>query len=398
MAHSARIQPVSAAPSRMTATEPLRQLLAEGEVPGPRGFLPPYEPLRRLPPGFEPWEEMAWDLSARYLVGRIRRDLAGLPELDPARLGDGPEVERGMLLLTFFAGAYVHATDPPAASLPPPVARPLVALSRRLGRPPILSHASLAMHNWRRLDPEGSIVVENLANLVGTHGSTDETWFLTIAVAIEACGGEEPARILRTLLAADEGDAAVVAAELERLAGTIEAITVLTERTREGCDPHVFYRRVRPPFSGWLEPGVIYEGTELAEPLVLAGGSAAQSPLIQCFDAALSVEQPEAARGPHLDMRRYMDPRHRRFVAAVEESGAIRRFASATGDTAVRNAYDAALSALGELRRVHMAIVNDYIVRQADPGAAARGTGGTDFRRFLGGAIAGTEDARLKDA
>lgn len=381
----------------MTAIDPLRQLAAEGGVPGPRGFLPPYEPLRQLPPGFEAWEEMALDVSARYLVGRVRRDLAALPDLDPTPLADGPEAERAMLLLTFFAGAYVHATDPPATSLPPPLARPLVALARRLGRPPILSHASLAMHNWRRLDPPGPIEVENLANLVGIHGSTDETWFLTIAVAIEACGGEEPARIVRMEMAADAGDAETVAAELGRLSETIGRITVLTERTREGCDPHVFYRRVRPPFSGWFEPGVAYEGTDLTEPLVLAGGSAAQSPLIQSFDAALSVGQPEAARKPHLDMRRYMDPRHRRFIEAVEQSGAIRRFAATRSATAVRVAYDDALSAFAELRRVHMAIVNDYIVRQADPGTAARGTGGTDFRRFLGGAIAGTERARLEN-
>lgn len=379
----------------MTATKALRQLAAEGGVPGPRGFLPPYEPLRRLPPGFEAWEEMTSDISARYLVGRVRRDLAALPELDPASLADGPEAERAMLLLTFFAGAYVHATDPPAANLPPPLARPLVALSRRLGRPPILSHASLAMHNWRRLDPSGPIEVENLVNLVGIHGSTDETWFLTIAVAIEACGGEEPARIVRMEIAAEAGDDETVAAELGRLSETIRRITALTERTREGCDPHVFYRRVRPPFSGWFEPGVRYQGTDLAEPLVLAGGSAAQSPLIQSFDAALSVEQPGAARGPHLDMRRYMAPRHRRFVKAVEESGAVRRFAASTRSPVVRNGYDDALAALAELRRVHMAIVNDYILRQADAGAEARGTGGTDFRRFLGGALAGTERARL---
>lgn len=381
----------------MTATESLRRLAARGGVPGQRGFLPTYEPLRELPRGFEAWEEMALDVSARYLVGRVRRDLAGLPELDPNPLADGPEVERAMLLLTFFAGAYVHATDPPSASLPPPLARPLVALSRRLGRPPILSHASLAMHNWRRLDPSGPIEVENLANLVGIHGSTDETWFLTIAVAIEACGGEEPARIVRMEIAAEAGDSETVAAGLGRLGETIRRVTVLTERTREGCDPHVFYHRVRPAFSGWFEPGVRYEGTDLAEPLVLAGGSAAQSPLIQSFDAALSVEQPGAARGPHLDMRRYMNPRHRRFIEAVEQSGAIRRLAAAGRSKAVRAAYDDALTALAELRRVHMAIVNDYIVRQADPGAAARGTGGTDFRRFLGGAIAGTERARLPD-
>ena len=380
----------------MNRSGPLTQLAAQGGVPGPRGFLPPYEPLRRLPPGFEAWEEIAADLSVRYLVGRIRADLAGLPELDPAPLLDGPEVERGMLLLGFFAGAYVHASDPPAASLPPPLARPLLALSRRLGRPPILGYPSLNMHNWRRLDPAGPIALENLVNLLGVHGSTDETWFLTGAVAIEACGGEEPARIVRATIAAEEGDADTVAPELERLTRTIGKITELTERTREACDPHIFYRRVRPPISGWSEPGVIYGGTDLAEPLVLAGASAAQSPLIQCFDAALSIEHPEEARSPHLEMRRYMNPPHRRFVAAVEKSGAIRRLAAAGISRAVTDAYDAALAAFTQFRRVHLAIVTDYIARQADPGTPARGTGGTDFGRFLGGTLAGVEQARLK--
>ncbi len=380
----------------MTANETLQQLAAEGGVPGPRGFLPPYEPLRRLPPGFEPWEEIAADLSVRYLVGRIRADLAGLPELDPAPLQDGPEVERAMLLLGFFAGAYVHAADSPAASLPPPLARPLLALSRRLGRPPILAYASLNMHNWRRLDPAGPIALQNVVNLLGVHGSTDETWFLTGAVAIEACGGEEPARIVRAAIAAEARDADTVTSELERLTRTIGEITVLTERTREACDPYVFYRRVRPPYAGWSEPGVFYAGTDVAAPLVLAGASAAQSPLIQCFDAALSIEHPEAARSPHLEMRRYMNPPHRRFVAAVERSGAIRRLAAAGHSRAVTDAYDAALDAFTQFRRTHLAVVTDYIARQADPGTPALGTGGTDFGRFLGGTLAGVENARLK--
>ena len=72
------------------------------------------------------------------------------------------------------------------------------------------------MHNWRRLDPAGPIALENLVNLLGVHGSTDETWFLTGAVTIEACGSEEPARIVRATIAAEEGDADTVASELER--------------------------------------------------------------------------------------------------------------------------------------------------------------------------------------
>ena len=74
VAHSARPKHVSPLRAQMTmeplmTTEPLLRLAAQGGVPGPRGFLPPYEPLRRLPPGFEAWEEIAADLSVRYPGG-----------------------------------------------------------------------------------------------------------------------------------------------------------------------------------------------------------------------------------------------------------------------------------------------------------------------------------------
>ena len=373
----------------------LAGLADAGEVPGPRGFLPPYEPLSRLPSEFAAWDRLAEELPARLVTGRIRGDLRRLPLLEVDGLERPPEAERAMLLLSLFAGVYVHASDPPELSLPPPVARPLVALSRRLGRPPVLSHQSLALHNWRRLDPEGPIVLENLAHLQGAHGSTDELWFLTVAVAIEAAGGGVPALAVRAAAAAAAGDRETVEEDLAELAGTIRKITRLTDRTREGCDPHVFYHRVRPQFSGWPAPGVRYEGTDLGERLVLAGGSAAQSPLIQVFDALLSIAHPPAAREVHLDMRRYMSPRHRRFVAAVEADGSVRRFVDSTGGPSLRRAYDTAVAELGELRRVHFVLVRDYVSRQASPGTPARGTGGTDYGAFLGAAREGTERARL---
>ena len=359
--------------------------------PGRLGFLPPYEPLRRLPAPFDPWEEIAADLPVRRLVGRIRPDLEALPFLDPESLEDGPEIERAMLILSHFAGAYVHDTDPPRLSLPPPVARPLATAARRLSRPPIGAHASLAMHNWRRIDPERPVAVENLATLVRAHGSTDEIWFFTIAIAIEAVGAGIPALVADAETAAAREDGATVGRALVRLGEVIRAVTALTERTREGCDPGVFYRRVRPPFSAWPAPGVTYQGADYPEPLVLAGGSAAQSPLVQLFDAVLSVRHPPLGRSLCLEMRRYMAPAHRAFVTEVEAAGAIRRFIEDSGDGWLRGKFEAALANLLELRQVHWRLVSDYITRQAAPGARARGTGGTDYGRFLTSTIRGVE-------
>ena len=90
-------------------------------------------------------------------------------------------------------------------------------------------------------------------------------------------------------------------------------------------------------------------------------------------------------------MRRYMAPAHRRFISAVEADGAVRRLVLRVPDPALRDAYDGALAALLELRRVHWKLVVDYISKQAAPGTVARGTGGTDYGRFLAAARDGVE-------
>lgn len=378
------------------APTPLLHELDPGDVPGSRGFLPVYEPLRRLPPEFEAWDQLAAELPARLVTDRLRRDVAAMPELDPSSLADGAEVERAMLLLSLFAGAFVHGSDSVADRIPPSLARPLVAVSNRLGRPPILSHQSLVVHNWRRLALDEPIELGNLAHLAGAHGSTDELWFLMATVEIEAVGGPIPTLAVRLAGAARARDADTVSAGLAQIAATIEKVADLTDRTRERCDPHVFYHRVRPAFSGWASPGVRYDGTGLTEPQILAGGSAAQSPLVQLFDAVLSVRHLPGARPIHRDMRRYMHRRHRRFVAAVEADGSVRRFAASSSPPKVWRAYTDAVDALVRLRRVHLRLVHDYISTQAGPGRAARGTGGTDFGAFLGVSLEGTEQARRR--
>lgn len=69
------------------------------------------------------------------------------------------------------------------------VAVPLHALAEEEGVPPIMTHMSLVLNNWRRLDPAGPIVARNLACSCRFLGGQDETWFYTATVEIEAKGG-----------------------------------------------------------------------------------------------------------------------------------------------------------------------------------------------------------------
>src|SRR5881396_844732 len=104
-------------------------------------------------------------------------------------LRQGPELERAMLLLSYLGHAYVWGGGSgvePARCIPAGLAVPWYAVAARLGRPPVLSYASYALHNWRRLDPAGLIALGNIVLLQNFLAGVDEEWFILVHVDIEA--------------------------------------------------------------------------------------------------------------------------------------------------------------------------------------------------------------------
>ena len=362
-----------------------------------RGFLPAPDPLELLPPDYAVWEETARTLSGLRAVGRLRGTVDGWPMIGLDALESRAQVERAMLLLSFVGNTYVWESSPPA-SIPEVLAKPWCAAAGRLGRPPIASHASLVLQNWRRLDPDRDIELGNLATQTLAFGGTDEQWFYLVTVAIEAAGA--PAlRLLAELhenRARDRIDSVV--AGLSHLSPVLESLTPLLERMRERCDPYIFYHRVRPFLTGWPEPGLIYEGVD-AEPRLYAGGSAAQSSLIQAIDAGLGLRHADASSGPFLmEMRRYMPPGHRAFIEALEAEPSLRAFVEERMPTHPKlvDAFNRAVGAVDEFRESHFEIVRDYISRQAESaGGMALGTGGTAYGHFLSQTKKETEQARV---
>ena len=82
----------------------------------PRGFLPPRDPLIRLPHPFETWEQTADVLSKLALSRYIRPALEDLPPFQVQALQTLEEFERAMSMLSFMANMYVFAPDHPVAS------------------------------------------------------------------------------------------------------------------------------------------------------------------------------------------------------------------------------------------------------------------------------------------
>jgi indoleamine 2,3-dioxygenase len=338
---------------------------------------------------------MGTDLPALLLAGQARARLTALPCADTTQLQDGLEVERAMLLLSTFVNAYVFADADPALRIPRALAVPLWQITERLGRKPIIHHAANALHNWRRLDATRGITLDNLAILQPFLGSSDESWFVLVTVAVEASGAASLPQLVRAQTAAAAGDAPMLSDALGHIAYTIKQMSGNLLRMYEKCDPHIFFTRIRPFLASWPAPGVVYEGVS-ETPMVFAGGSAGQSSLVQALDAALSVRHTDPRSSPFLmEMRHYMPPPHRRFVEALEAGPDVAAFVQAQGQPELTEAYNTCIDLLTQFRKQHMEIAVRYITKQAPSNEEAKGTGGTSLAQFLGATRQQTRERRV---
>jgi indoleamine 2,3-dioxygenase len=358
-------------------------------VPGERGFLPSPDPARALPAAFGAWDEVGRDLPKLLASGRARMVLERLPAPDPDRLPD-EALPRAMLLLSFFGHAYVWASwrEAPAERLPAPLARPWVAVARRLGRPPVLSYASYALDNWRRLDPDGPIALGNLALLQNFLGGLDEEWFVAVHVQIEQQAAPALAALPRAQASAAAGDTAALAAALGTVAAALERMHRTLLRMPDNCDPYIYYNRVRPFIHGWQQSPVVYEGVpeHHGAPQGYYGETGAQSSIVPCLDAVLGVaHQPDELREYLVGMRAYMPPAHRAFLERLEAGPSVRDAVLARPTPELRDAYDACVAALAAFRSTHLGYAARYIQDQTQVGANTNlyGTGGTPFMRYL---------------
>ncbi|GJD21497.1 hypothetical protein RIVM261_064530 [Rivularia sp. IAM M-261] len=352
------------------------------QVDAVRGFLPKEDPLEKLPSTFEVWERIASNMSALLMTNRLRATLEEVSLLDTCRLEDERQIRRAFLLLSVFGNAYVWSGKEPATTIPQTIAIPWCKLAEKLDRPPIVAHASMVLDNWRRLDKSKPIELNNISTLQLFLGGLDEQWFYLTNVAIEAKGAPALVSLVEAqkFLVADNVNG--VTKHLRVVVQAIADIYEILVRIPEKCDPYIFYHRVRPFIAGWHSEGVIYEGVSEV-PRKFVGGSAAQSSLIQSLDAALGIKHQKDKQSFLYKMRDYMPPAHRKFIEALEAAPSIRDFVLTYKHNYpfLCNIYNDCIQALENFRQKHMQLAVCFIARQAPHNA--RGTGGTDFARFL---------------
>lgn len=360
------------------------------------GFLPSEFPVTCLPQEYyRPWEELVANLPALLLTKRIRALVDEMPLLETDRLENVPQIRRAYQVLGFLAHAYVWGTNEPSSRLPQQVAAPLVAVSENLGLPPLATYAGLCLWNYKEIFPSGpeaksqEMDLNNITTINTFTGAMDESWFYLVSVFFEYRGGRIVHFGKQAMEYAETGDLPKLVAALQNLALAIDHLGSVLMQMEEMCDPHVFYFRIRPYLAGWKnmadvglnKDGVLY-GNETS-PRSYAGGSNAQSSLIQFLDSLLKIHHhstgerpapheqkpagPKKEANPYLmEMRDYMPRKHREFLALVDATSKIRDVVvanPANGELSL--SYDACLAMTKLFRDKHIQIVTRYVVLQA---------------------------------
>lgn len=354
------------------------------------GFLPEEDPLQYLPNTFvsAAWNRACDDLPELLKKGAVAHTIFELPVVGQAeleRIASNPRMaECAMRKLSFLTSALIHPYDgreEPATHIFQNIAVPLYYLADSLERKPILSYASYALHNWRRIDQNAPISLNNVKIIDGFLKTSDENWFIIIHVVIESQARHGIEAIQRAMGACLNNDARALSASLCEVSRNLDELLSILQRMPEECSTDYYWNSVRPFIFFFDE--VIYEGVEKLHgvPQRLHGETGAQSSIVPLFDAALGIwHQPTELIGHIKSMRDYMPPQHRALIEKAEESSTIRDFIRISGDRDLQLRYDECLMYLHAFRSQHLEWAQQYIT---DKDENPHGTGGSYFMPFL---------------
>lgn len=360
------------------------------------GFLPETDPLQHLPEAFSVWEKTIKELPKLLISNSLLAQVKMLPPFPVNQLRSEAEYELAMVLLSFLGHAYVWGGKEPATKIIKEIAIPWYQVSKKLNRPPVLSYASYALHNWRRIDAKKPIELGNIALLQNFHGGMDEEWFVLVHVEIEA----KAAVAINVLMAVQEAalnkNHVALMTHLKTIAETLGKICQTLDRMPEHCDPYIYYNRVRPYIHGWMDNsiypnGIVYEGVDAygGRPQKFRGETGAQSSIIPSLDWVLGITHQNDRLSSYLkEMRDYMPTQHRTFLKALESKPSIRDYVveHAKKDSALRDIYNHCIELIARFRTTHLHYAAQYIQKQSQTSEANPtevGTGGTPFMDYL---------------
>uniref|UniRef100_A0A667XPE5 Indoleamine 2,3-dioxygenase 1 n=1 Tax=Myripristis murdjan TaxID=586833 RepID=A0A667XPE5_9TELE len=341
--------------------------------------------ITNLPDHYRAWMELANDLP-NLIESRKLRDLVHkMPVLSTHLLNSPQELRLAHLALGFITMGYVwqEGQHAPAKILPRALAVPYWVVSRRLGLPAVLTYADSVLSNWKLRDPSKGIEIGNMDLVISLPGGGSCRGFFLVSLLVE--------------MAASSGiKVGIVSCSVpfplfNQLVMLIVTACAAILRKLTVCGLYYFRWRDNP----MLPEGLVYEGVS-NEPVLLSGGSAAQSTAIQCFDALLGIQHDNESGAFLTRMRDYMPPAHRQLIETLSDCPSLRDFILSCANPDLKQAFNDCVLALEDLRTYHVSAVTKYIVVPAnraqetghsDRGAGdkldATGTGGSSLLVFL---------------
>lgn len=373
-----------------------------------RGFLPAVEPLNKIDRGTDGYWEDVEKLAAELpvlmenknwrseVVARLRpwKEYENFKYINI--VGDDCVVlERAMLLYSYFASAFVHATyETKSSYLPEEISKPLVFLAKKAGRHPILSYASYCLYNWEKVDKEGEPVLGNiklLQNFCDTN-KNDEDWFILVHVDIEWQARHGVSAILDfDTVYEGQADEEDLKFKLEEIYKSLVGMNETLKRMGEGCDPDFYYNKVRPYIFGF--ENVVYSGCFDDKPQNYRGETGAQSSIVPLFIAALGVVHRDSVLTKHLEvMREYMPKEHSDILGKYDYYNKLKEIDSqytkyymnfrdaAIKLSSLKEIYNDCIHQLASFRAKHLEYAVSYIQEKVKN---PQGTGGTPFIPWL---------------
>uniref|UniRef100_A0A3Q0R3N4 Indoleamine 2,3-dioxygenase 1 n=1 Tax=Amphilophus citrinellus TaxID=61819 RepID=A0A3Q0R3N4_AMPCI len=323
------------------------------------------------------------------IESRKLRDLVHkMPVLSPHLLSSHRELRLAHLALGFISMGYVwqEGQHTPAQILPKALAWPFWLISRRLGLPPILTYADSVLANWKLKDPTG-----NMDLIFSFPGGDSCRGFFIVSMLVEMAASPGIMGALEVMHAIKISDLTAIKNGLIKVTQSLKTMKENFKLMHSNCCFTCFRWRDNP----MLPRGVLYEGVS-DEPILLSGGSAAQSSAIQCFDALLCIQHEDETGAFLTRMRDYMPPAHRQLIETLSACPSLRDFILSCSSSDLCHTYNSCVSALVDLRNYHLNTVAKYIIvpgnhaqsmgcpfRGVGTALNTTGTGGSNLVVFL---------------
>lgn len=370
--------------------------LSDYQISLETGYLPARPPLTRLPGEyFAEWEDLISLLPELNRTKQLRTAVHKLPERDFSHLTLKSEEEwkRAYVLLTFIGQSYIWGEGEKGLvdRVPKVIAKPWYAVSDHLCVKPVVCYATTVLYNFSLKDRAGLWAGENFTITNTFTGTDDETWFYIVPLLVEmaavpALGAIE--RVFEDMRCCRNAD---VRTCLRVVQESLERMRKEFARMYEKCKPITFYTDIRPFQAGSkglevLPDGIIFEGVD-SKPRRYSGASAAQSSIVHTFDIFLGAVHSGSERDFLEAMRSHMPKKHADFLEKLGEMPSVRTYCVDSKSSDLVASYNSAVEEFARFRSEHMIMVTRYIVNQqphsVNPSLDAKGSGGTDFMRFL---------------